>query len=118
MRTFDDHAGQVTASFRVGEPADAPALVHLAQLDSARPLEGAVLVAQVGGEIRAAVSLDTGRCIADPFRRTAELVAVLDLWRRRSSAAADAVVPRAGWRQAVRSLAFRRPRLAASARMR
>jgi hypothetical protein len=59
-------------------PADAVALSRLAQLDSASPPKPArMLVAQIGGDLRAAVPLDGGRAIADPFHRTAELVAIL-----------------------------------------
>jgi hypothetical protein len=50
----------------------------LAQLDSApAPKPVPTLVAEVGGELRAALPLDGGRAIADPFRPTAELVAIL-----------------------------------------
>jgi len=62
----------------MAEPADAAALSRLAQLDSApSPEPVGVLVAEVGGELRAALPLDGGRAIADPFQRTAELVAML-----------------------------------------
>jgi hypothetical protein len=65
-------------TIRMAIPADAVAVGRLAQLDSARP-PGPVpmLLAEVGGELRAAVALDGGRAIADPFHRTAELVALL-----------------------------------------
>jgi hypothetical protein len=59
-------------------PADAAALSRLAQLDSARPPgPEQVLVAEVGGELRAALPLDGGPVIADPFQPTADLVAML-----------------------------------------
>jgi hypothetical protein len=60
-------------------PDDAAALRRLAALDSQRPLSGRVLIAEVGGELWAAASLEsTARVIADPFRMTATLVAVLE----------------------------------------
>ena len=67
-----------TVTIRMTVPADAPALGRLAQLDSA-PAPGPLpmLMAEVGGELRAALPLDGGPAIADPFRRTAELVAIL-----------------------------------------
>jgi hypothetical protein len=67
-----------TLTIRMAVPADAEALRRLAELDSA-PLPAPVpmLVAEVGGELRAALPLDGGRAIADPFRRTVELVAIL-----------------------------------------
>jgi hypothetical protein len=48
--------------------ADESLLRRLATLDSAVPLTGDVLVAEVDGEVRAAVSIESGRVIADPFR--------------------------------------------------
>jgi hypothetical protein len=56
---------------------DAAALVRLAQLDGAPRPVGAVLVAELAGEIVAAVPVAGGRAIADPFRPTAELVELL-----------------------------------------
>ena len=56
---------------------DAAALARLAQLDGAPRPVGAVLVAELDGEIVAAVPVDGGRAIADPFRPTAELVELL-----------------------------------------
>lgn len=58
---------------------DGPALARLAVLDSARALEGSVLLAEQSGSIVAALSLDDGRAIADPFRASAEFVDVLRL---------------------------------------
>lgn len=69
-----------TVTIRMATSADAAALTRLAELDSARPPAAEaplMLLAEVDGELRAAVPLDGGRAIADPFRRTAELVAIL-----------------------------------------
>lgn len=67
-----------TLRIRVAGPADTAALSRLAQLDSAPPPEPtAMLMAELGGHLRAALPLDGGRAIADPFERTAELVAML-----------------------------------------
>ena len=63
-----------TLTMRMAVSADAPALRRLAQLDSAPAAERApmpMLVAEVGGELRAALPLDGGPAIANPFRRTA-----------------------------------------------
>jgi hypothetical protein len=64
-------------TLRHAVPADADELDRLAQLDSRRAPRGVVLVAEVGGELWAAVSLDDMHAVADPFRPTGELVALL-----------------------------------------
>ena len=56
---------------------DAADLERLAALDSAEPLTGKVLVAHAGGELRAALSVDSGRAVADPFYPSADLVDLL-----------------------------------------
>lgn len=68
-----------TIAIRPACRADEPALERLAALDSARALAEPILVASVDGEVRAALSLADGRAIADPFERTAELVALLSV---------------------------------------
>jgi hypothetical protein len=62
-----------TVTFRHARPADAEALAELAQLDSSRAPRGDVIVADVGGELWAAVSLDDGHAVATPFRPSGEL---------------------------------------------
>jgi hypothetical protein len=63
---------------RPATSADSAELERLAALDSARPLAGEVLVAYAGGELRAALSLETGRSVADPFWPSADLVELLE----------------------------------------
>jgi hypothetical protein len=66
-------------SIRSANPHDYVSLWQLAALDD-RPLpKGPFLVAEVEGEIVAAVSRDSRDAIADPFRRTAQAVALLQL---------------------------------------
>lgn len=57
--------------------ADTDALERLAALDSARPLTGEVVLAAVDGDVRAALSLETGRAVADPFHPSLELLPLL-----------------------------------------
>jgi hypothetical protein len=65
-------------TIRFAYPDDQGALQHLAALDSKPAPEGPLLVAEVGSELWAAVSLGGGgEAIADPFRHTAELVSLL-----------------------------------------
>jgi hypothetical protein len=58
---------------------DRAELERLAQLDSRPPPEGALLGLAVEGRLVAAISLATGESIADPFSRTHELRALLEL---------------------------------------
>jgi hypothetical protein len=72
----DSHTAIV---IREATDSDRVALNRLAQLDSARVPTEPLIVAEIGGELRAAVSIGDGSAIADPFHRTAELVALADL---------------------------------------
>ena len=58
---------------------DRRALAHLAELETREPLEGRVLGLEIAGAVVAAVEVDTGRSLADPFSRTEEHRAVLEL---------------------------------------
>jgi hypothetical protein len=78
-------------TIRLAYPDDQVPLRRLAALDSQRPLAGRALVAEVAGELWAAIGIEGDRrVIADPFRRTATLIAVLEL-----QAAARVPAPRA-----------------------
>ena len=58
---------------------DAAAVTWLAKRDTARAPRGELLGAELDGQLVAAISTTTGEAIADPFRRTAEIVDVLRL---------------------------------------
>ena len=66
-----------TLTIRPADLADLAGLDRLAALDSASPPTGEVLVAEVGGELWAAISVETGAAIADPFRPSGDLVELL-----------------------------------------
>ena len=59
--------------------ADGHALAALSALDSAAMPFGPALVAEVAGVPRAVLPLDGSRAFGDPFARTDELVALLEL---------------------------------------
>ena len=64
-------------AIREAEASDMPALMELADLDS-RPLpDGRLLVAEMDGEILAALAAQSGAVVADPFAPTAELQELL-----------------------------------------
>ncbi len=73
---------------------DASQLRRLAELDSARVPSGVMLVAEVDGDLRAAVALDAGTVIADPFQHTRHLVSLLEATRREQTALARHTAPR------------------------
>lgn len=77
-----------SVTIRRSRPADEAALVRLAALDSQRPLTGERIVAEDRGAIRAALALDGGRVVADPFASTADEVALLRLRAERLHAPA------------------------------
>ncbi len=66
-----------TVVIRAARGSDGDALENLARLDSQRPLAGEVLVAEQDGRLVAATGGE--RVIADPFRPTEDLIALLQL---------------------------------------
>jgi hypothetical protein len=64
-------------SVRLAGSHDRRDLERLAALDSSDVPTGRVLTGRVDGELRAAVSLDDGRAIANPFVATRDLVDAL-----------------------------------------
>jgi len=72
-------------SIRLAAAADLPALRRVAERDSRLLPPGDLLVAEAQGEVHAALSLQTGESIADPFRPTAAMVELLKLRARQSS---------------------------------
>jgi hypothetical protein len=73
-------------TIRRAAAADEFAIRRLAALDSAFPPTGDVLLAEMGNELWAALSVDTGHAVADPFRPSGDLV---DLLRRRAEGLVD-----------------------------
>jgi hypothetical protein len=78
--TADRHRIAVWSSeitLRPATEADRPALKRLAQLEGAQLGDGPYLVAVRERVIQAAINVEDGELIADPFRRTAELCCLL-----------------------------------------
>jgi hypothetical protein len=69
-------------TLRFAFPDDAEALARLAVLDSSEPPAMPVLLGEVGGQLRAALSLADGAVVADPFHPT---VTLIELLRARAS---------------------------------
>jgi hypothetical protein len=75
VTSASEHPAAVILRFAVFD--DAPDLLRLAQLDSAEPLREPILLAEVSGQVVAALSLPEDRVIADPFRLTGGAVELL-----------------------------------------
>jgi hypothetical protein len=79
------HADHVAASvndhvtLRLDRVSDSPALYDLAELSGRRAVEGRYVVSEVEGRLVAAVPLDGGTPLADPFVRTFHLLPLLEL---------------------------------------
>jgi hypothetical protein len=93
----DDDSGPGEVVIRRARAGDASALVRLAALDSnphagrvlaAAADEGAVLVAEVDGDLRAAVVVDDSVGVANPFRASAPHMQLLSLRARQLGDAA------------------------------
>jgi hypothetical protein len=99
-RTADDVSR--TLVIRAAHPADIPALDRISQVDGRHPPVGSqVLVAEVDGEVMAALPLSGGEPIADPFQPTSELVEML---RLRAGQLREQDLPRRGLRARLSSL--------------
>jgi hypothetical protein len=67
----------MSLTIRSATTADQFAIRRLAVLDSASPPPGEVLLAEMDGELWAALSVENGAAIADPFRPSADIVDLL-----------------------------------------
>ena len=66
-----------SVTIRLARTDEAATLAHLAELDSALEPLAPALVAEVAGELLAAISLADGKLVANPFRPTADVVELL-----------------------------------------
>jgi hypothetical protein len=82
QQTQDPAALNQAITIRPAAAADATSVKRLAQLDSAPSPTGEVLLAECGDEAVAAIELDSGSVIADPFRRTADITSMLVMRRQ------------------------------------
>lgn len=83
-----------TITIRRSTDGDRHALLRLAELDEQPAPEGAALLGFVDGELRAALPLERGASVADPFHLTRDVV---DLLRLRADQ--ESVVRAAGARR-------------------
>jgi hypothetical protein len=74
-------AGEKSVTLRFGSRADEGPVARLAALDSSKPPAHPVLLAEVEGQLLAALALSDGTVVADPFHPTLDLI---DLLRARA----------------------------------
>jgi hypothetical protein len=72
-----ESSARPAAAVRCAHADDAGTLRRIAQLDGAPELAGEILVATIGADVVAALSLDDGRVVANPFVHTADAVELL-----------------------------------------
>jgi hypothetical protein len=101
-----------TVTIRRAGADDEAALRRLANLDSTRVPDGPVLIAEIGGQPVAAISVLSGESFADPFVPTLELRRLLELRASQLHPSTDEVRRRGlgradyrGWRTTGRRLA-------------
>jgi hypothetical protein len=82
----EEREPDMNLTIRLATATDASAVRRLAALDSSFPPTGEVLLAEMGDELWAALSVDTGAAIADPFRPSRDLVELLRFRADRLSA--------------------------------
>jgi hypothetical protein len=107
--TADMDFQQIT--LRRAVDCDRRALTRLAQLDSTRLPDDDFLLGEVAGEPWAAIGIQTGVVVADPFRPTADLE---ELLRMRAESAHAAPAPH--WRRLLRRGESTSARVSARAR--
>lgn len=77
QRTRPQRRG-VRIALRFAAPGDGPAISRVAALDSRPRPQSPTLVAEVDGEIVAALPADGGPAVADPFAPTQDVVELLE----------------------------------------
>jgi hypothetical protein len=97
----DEQMRPPACTLRYAHARDREAIVRLAQLVSQREPSGTLLVAESEGRVVAALLLEAGDVIADPFARTAELVEILRLRAAQLSSVSN------GWRGGLRRRVIR-----------
>ena len=88
--------GYESVAVRLARPEDEGSIHRIASLDGKTAPSGRVLVAEADHEIIAALAIDGSGAVADPFRWTSDVVALMEM-RAEQLAASDLVpTPAAG----------------------
>jgi hypothetical protein len=76
-RDRSPHTRDCPVTIRWATPDDIGSVREIADLDSRRPPSGSCLLAELGDETVAVLSIETGDVAANPFRHTTHAVALL-----------------------------------------
>jgi hypothetical protein len=87
---------------RLATDDDRDLIGRIASLDSSAPIDGPALIGEIDGIPVAVLSLNDGRVVADPFRRTADLVALMRVQAKGMGGADRRAWPARGLRAALR----------------
>jgi hypothetical protein len=71
--------GYDSVAVRLARPEDESAIRRIASLDGKKAPEGRVLVAEADREVIAALAINGGQAVADPFRWTSDVVALMEV---------------------------------------
>lgn len=111
INTKTPYADGSNVTVRMAENRDTRTLVRLGALDSGPVPEGPALVAEIDGDAVAALPLDGGRPLADPFRQTSAMIELLELRAAQLRAEGQPSPPRGSYAERLRAL-VRAPRTA------
>src|SRR6185437_7570872 len=70
-------AREKSVTLRLGAPADEGPLARLAALDSSKPPAHPVLLAEVNGQLLAALAVSDGTVVANPFHPSVDVIELL-----------------------------------------
>jgi hypothetical protein len=84
-----------SVAVRLARPEDEPAIRRLAALDGKSVPTGSVLVAEADSEVIAALPVAGGSAVADPFRWTSDVVALMEMRAAQIAAAGPVPAPAA-----------------------
>ncbi len=90
IQTSNEACGDL--SIRAAGSGDGDGLARLAELEGVPLPEGELLVVEVQGELWAAISIENGKSLADPFRPSARVVSVARLYLSADRASMRSVV--------------------------
>ena len=88
--------GYHSVAVRLARPEDEGAIRRIASLDGKKAPSGPLLVAEADNEVIAALSIASGEAVADPFRWTSDVVALMEMRAEQLAAVDLAAVPATG----------------------